>query len=278
MHKKLLASDWDGTLFHKEHKDGVIYPIIKKEDIDAIREFRRQGHYFALCTGRTPNSIRHALLDFPDLEIDGLILASGGAIYQATRQHPIEIQENISFWIPSKDAVEFIRYFHDTGKFSIYWSTQKHCYGLLECNPASERSHALKLISLEDWCSSPVDVLSFGLSPISRSEKDAINALETISQKWGKSMTGFRNMTFVDVSANGVDKGTGIQQLSQLLNHEYHYYAIGDAQNDIPMFEKVGKNRSFRMAKGVAELDSVASRAVGSVAECIEQLLQEHSV
>ena len=267
MHKKLLASDWDGTLYRQYD--------ITQEDIRAIKDFRKQGHYFALCTGRTPNSIRHALLDFPDLEIDGFILASGGAIYQATQQHPINIEETQSFWIPADDARDFVRYFHDTGKYSIFWATRDTSYGLLERDPSEEKSRRLTMISVEEWCQNPVDVLSLGLTPFSHSEEDAIEALEVIAKKWSKTMAGFRNMIFVDVSAVNVDKGTGINSLSHLLENKYTCYVVGDAQNDIPMFEAVGRDRSFRMRDGVPELDKVAGRAVASISECINLILQE---
>lgn len=269
MRKKLLASDWDGTLYRNH--------VITQEDIDAIKKFRQQGHYFALCTGRTPNSIRHTLLNFPDLEIDGFILASGGAIYQATRQHPIEIEEVKSFWIPAKEAAEFVRHFHDTGKYTIYWSTKDTSYGLLERDPSATKAHRLTLISLEDWCKNPEDVLSFGLTPMARTEEDAIEAVESIAQNWGKAMTGFRNLIYVDVSASGSDKGTGINNLNHYLENKYTCYAIGDAQNDIPMFQGVGKEYAFRMAQGAPELKNLASRAVSTIAECIELLLTDTS-
>ena len=275
MHKKLLASDWDGTIFHREMRDGLVHSFIKQEDILAIKDFRQQGHYFALCTGRTPNSIKRALMDFPDLEVDGFILASGGAIYQATRQHPIEIEEAQSFWIPAKDAKDFVRYFHDTEKYTVYWSTKNTSYGLLERDPSADKSHNLTMIPLEEWCQNPEDVISFGLTPFSHTEEDALEAISVITKKWGKTMTGFRNMIYVDVSAAGINKGTGIHNLNRLLDNNYTCYGVGDAQNDIPMFEAVGKDRAFRMRNGVKELEKVAGRAVDSIADCIQLILQD---
>ncbi|MGL5722049.1 MAG: HAD-IIB family hydrolase [Brevinema sp.] len=268
MHKKLLASDWDGTLYR--------HSTISQEDIRAIKKFRQQGHYFALCTGRTPNSIRHALQDFPDLEVDGLILASGGAIYHATQQYPIEIKEDTSIWIPASDATECIRHFHLTGKYDVLWTTKDHSYCLfLERDFAVEKHYHLTHLSLEEWGKSPENIISMGLVSQTRHHQDAIAAVDVINHRWKNTMTAFCNLFFVDVSAAGVHKGTGIKNLTRLLETTYTCYAIGDAQNDIPMFEEVGKENSFRMAEGVAGLDVLASRAVKSVAECIEQLLED---
>lgn len=41
---KVLASDFDGTLFFKGK--------FKEEDLKQIRAFQAQGHQFGLCTGR----------------------------------------------------------------------------------------------------------------------------------------------------------------------------------------------------------------------------------
>ncbi|MGL5722525.1 MAG: HAD-IIB family hydrolase [Brevinema sp.] len=276
MHKKLLASDWDGTLSHKVLKDGELISVVSDEDLQAIKEFRRQGNYFALCTGRTPGSVREVLRAFPELEVDGFILASGGAIYQSSRQNPVEIKEEKSFLIPAKDSVEFIRYFHDTGKYKIHWSSRTINYGLAERNPAQKNRHqGLSIISLDEWIKKPEDVICFGLAPFSGTEEDAFEALDVILSRWGNTMTGFRNTSFVDVCAKGVSKGTGLRYLKGLLANNYESYVIGDAQNDIPMFEEAGKNYAFRMEQGVPELQNLASRSVRSVAECIQQLLDE---
>ena len=44
--KKLIVSDIDGTLIHQGN------PVSQK-NIDAIKELKRQGHYFTIASGRS---------------------------------------------------------------------------------------------------------------------------------------------------------------------------------------------------------------------------------
>ena len=47
MNLKILASDYDGTLFFGEEE-----PNFRERDIKAIKEFQKAGNLFGICTGR----------------------------------------------------------------------------------------------------------------------------------------------------------------------------------------------------------------------------------
>ena len=47
MNLKILASDYDGTLFFGEEE-----PNFRERDIKAIQEFQKAGNLFGICTGR----------------------------------------------------------------------------------------------------------------------------------------------------------------------------------------------------------------------------------
>ena len=87
---KVLASDFDGTLFFKG--------TFKPEDLRQIRAFQGQGHRFGLCTGRplpgVTEPIRGVLrCDFMILSSGALILDDKGrTIYKACIDHDTAVQ------------------------------------------------------------------------------------------------------------------------------------------------------------------------------------------
>ena len=67
---KVLASDFDGTLFFKGK--------FREEDLKQIRTFQAQGNLFGLCTGRPLAGITEAIRE--SVRCDFMILSSGAQI------------------------------------------------------------------------------------------------------------------------------------------------------------------------------------------------------
>lgn len=76
---KLLASDYDGTLYFE---DGY-----KQEDLEAIRAFQKQGNMFGLCSGRPLRNLWS--LQSEALKFD-FIIASSGASFATDPEHVLE--------------------------------------------------------------------------------------------------------------------------------------------------------------------------------------------
>ena len=71
----LFASDFDSTLrFVDENYKGYY----KDEDVKAIDQFRKDGHVFGICTGRSLHGMDEDLEGAP--EVDFVIASSGGLI------------------------------------------------------------------------------------------------------------------------------------------------------------------------------------------------------
>ena len=70
---KVLASDFDGTLFFKGK--------FKEEDLKQIRAFQAQGHQFGLCTGRPLAGVTGAIRE--SVRCDFMILSSGAQILES---------------------------------------------------------------------------------------------------------------------------------------------------------------------------------------------------
>ena len=68
---KLLASDFDNTLWFEDH--------MKDEDVKAIHEFQKHGHLFGICSGRSLSGILRPSKPY-DIQYDFFILLSGGLI------------------------------------------------------------------------------------------------------------------------------------------------------------------------------------------------------
>lgn len=66
----ILISDFDGTLKRQE---------ISTLDIQAIEEFRRQGHIFGIATGRPMNELTEEMSPY-NIAVDFIIAANGGIV------------------------------------------------------------------------------------------------------------------------------------------------------------------------------------------------------
>ena len=79
IHMKLLASDLDGTLFFKHLEKGY-----KESDIEAIKQFQKDGNLFGCCTGR---ALFGATPSFENLlQCDFYIASSGAVICNAKKE------------------------------------------------------------------------------------------------------------------------------------------------------------------------------------------------
>ena len=68
---KILASDLDGTLIRNDK--------VSKEDLDALKRLKENGHKIIVSTGRTMSGIESLFRDFP-FEYDYLVLCNGGLV------------------------------------------------------------------------------------------------------------------------------------------------------------------------------------------------------
>ena len=71
---KLLACDLDGTLVETEKN------FIRKDNIEAIKKLRKEGHKFIVSTGRDIKGIKSIFKDNKEIEFDYLVLCNGALI------------------------------------------------------------------------------------------------------------------------------------------------------------------------------------------------------
>ena len=84
---KLLASDFDNTLWFNDH--------MKDNDVKNIKEFQKHGNLFGVCTGRCLHGIVNPSQPY-NLEHDFYILLSGALVLNKDKEVIFEKQIPLS--------------------------------------------------------------------------------------------------------------------------------------------------------------------------------------
>lgn len=258
--RSLFVSDFDRTLYRNFQ--------ISKQDLTAIAKWRKKENIFAIATGRDETSIRKKLLEWnlePDYYICNngarIISADGELIAQSPMDSPLScsvadflIKQDLSFAV----TIGKIRY-------KILSPSGKDGYPEL-----SEQ------ISADDFYMKPPAVLQIH-KRFETPESAVKLACELNSCFLG--ISAFANEKNVDIVADSVDKGKGVQLLLAWLERKKpvcqdgvidHVVAIGDSQNDIPMIRKY---HGFTVSTADTEVKKIASAVYSDVAECLKNII-----
>ena len=225
----LLCTDMDGTLLKKDHS-------VSPENIKAIEFFKNQGGLFIFVTGRAPILVSdYYNIVKPNAPI-GCINGAGlydfnlkNYIFKKTMHDSVfELIEfvsnnflNVGIRIVTFDDV----YFYDANK-----NLDKFKYTLYNSviNNLSEVKGSVAKITF-----------SFEKEDVFLNLK---NSLEKHSLS--KNFSFVRSeRTLYEIAPKNINKGSAIQKLTELLNIDINKtIAIGDYDNDIPMFKiaKIG--------------------------------------
>jgi len=254
-HHYLLASDFDGTL--KQH------PSITEADRQAIRAFRAAGHLFGVITGRS-HAMIEAELRHERIEVDFLVCNNGALIYDTDGKlldeavlDPKTVKGILELLDKQSDII-----YGASGSVGFFTALS----GQVSSTSATEniRKHAAN----RETVLAKNHITAFFLRT---SDKDRTHALAQHITNTFRDAQAHINSETVDIGPLGHDKGTGILKLAELYP-SYEVIAIGDHLNDLPMIKAV---RSFAIASGHPDLHDHADNVVHSVAECIDQLLQQ---
>lgn len=208
MAKKLLVSDYDGTL-HSDLRN-------LRLNIKAIERFRKSGNLFAISTGRAYESIKKEcdkykiLYDYLFCN-DGAVLfnSEGGLIY--AKDFPRDLLVTVGLTIGNEPNVEEVIYYGSYGKVDV----PKTKLGQSEIGPIVEIDARLKLF---------------------RSIKKYI---ECMNKKYPSlEFSKVYNHVFVKEKC---DKSLGIDLLLEYLDGEVKaedVVTVGDNRNDLEMLTK----------------------------------------
>lgn len=252
---KILASDFDNTLFFK---DGV-----HKEDVEAIRAFQKQGHLFGLCTGRQLDGIKYPFggkREYPltDIDFDFYITLSGGVIFN--KQCETIFEKAISMTI-LKEIAEAIPV-----HMSIVYKDDIYMYR------PTEITWGTTIESLDELTFKEADAFSFHFPE--GDLENAKKARDYVNTHYGDTCAAFQNKNHVDVCGAGCSKGTGIKHIVDYFHIDpQDVYGIGDSWNDLPLLESVAHGYTFTYAPD--DVKGKAEKIVGSLSEAIKDILKE---
>ncbi|MGL5722051.1 MAG: HAD-IIB family hydrolase [Brevinema sp.] len=265
--KKLLACDIDGTLLHKN--------VVSNADVDAIRRFREDGNLLILCTGRVPSDVQIVLDAHPELACDGAVVASGGAIYRAEGTPPvISLIEEIQ--IDKHVGLEILTYIHEHEPLArVHWSDGNLFMNITGRPVEIVEKPKAEMVTLEEWKARDKGMPVISAYNIDKDVSKTHQLQEYIQKHWGEHVEAFTNSYYLDISAKGVDKGTGLRRGVALFAPDAQCFGVGDGLNDIPMFKALGKENSFLISSGETSLQNLVKTSVASVAECIQHIMEK---
>ena len=249
---KLLASDFDGTLyFHDED------PSIRTKDVEAIKQFQALGHKFGICTGRPLSGITmitEGLIDF-----DFYILNNGSTILNKDQEVIYERYMQLN------DVLKVLERFNDLDTMIV---THDHFY-LYHPTRGWDDSRFKIIDDFNQIQEEHIMSFSFHVE----TEKDAKELVENINSM-ELPIIAYQNRNDVDCVYQECSKGCGIYFIKNyFLAEDDDVACIGDSYNDLPMLESVDK--SFTFTNSPDTLKKHVYKVVDSINMCITELLEE---
>ncbi len=259
--EKLIAIDIDGTL---STGDPLAIP---KPVIDRLLTC---GHHIVLASGRTISEIRDFNLDV------GMIGTNGGTAYrngQLLFDSAIELSvaEQLVTWIKSKG---YIYQVHTEGNRVVELNADIFSELALIANMVEGNDQRLDRFNfvynhVYGRNFKVVDVIEYiknGNHTIKKIEifrgPDKTTDIDYINNNF--DLSAFSSVANnIEIVPRNINKGTALQKYNH--DDKYEIYAIGDGDNDIPMF-KVAK-ASFAMANGSDRAKENADYIVPTVDE-----------
>jgi Cof subfamily protein (haloacid dehalogenase superfamily) len=186
------------------------------------------------------------------LEIKGPFIAANGAVVANTMTHDMPYRN----CVPGKDVIPVLEFCREQGFDHITASVDGCMYsrGSERIKKFEQYNEIAKKDGLPEI---PLRLFGTGYAEVGDKEiyKVLISHLDTEQQRITKEfMRGFEKLNIdssepglMDITASGVDKGTGVQNLARILGIEKKNICVfGDYWNDVPMFKAAG----FSVAMG----------------------------
>ena len=250
---KLIAFDMDGTLLNSRK-------IIPEENIVAIKKATERGKIVILSTGRCLPQLEEFVCQIPNLRY--LNCVSGACVYDLQERKTIfskcidvDTVLKILDLIAGRDVmIEFLteRHFVPKDKIEIM---EKYGMGVYK---DFYRRVAEKFDDLEGWYrKNPFPLEKFNIYHRTPQEREI--TYDLIKSANIEVSSAYAEITSIEMSANGVDKGVGLEKLCEHLGIDTkETIAVGDADNDIGIFKKAGlriaMNNANSNIKGLSDV------------------------
>lgn len=268
---KAIVLDMDGTMMSETN-------LISSNLTQLIRELRERGIYVFIATGRTPEEIRSVAP--ADLAVDAYVTSNGMAVYVGEEQlvkHALapdlvrelveKARERHIYYEIHPNEGERISLRQDEAYFLQHITEPKP--DTVELNEWLSRKRAMKeqigwRDSLEVDNVAKIYYFSRSLAEI----QDWRRELEALKQE--KAFATFSSTDHnVEIMVANVSKATGLQCLLEKFNLSGdEILAVGDSENDLPMFKLAGhavamKNASEHVKAHADEITPLSYREDG---------------
>ena len=265
---RLLATDLDGTL--------IFHHAVGQADAEALVRWRKAGNLLVLATGRSVRLVQHAVevaraSTGIGLDYDYAVCATGTTVIDAAGQ----VRRTRML---SADQVHCVTRTVNViidAPVSVFASTLEHDYVLDDPIGLSTDQR----MPAGRFTAAPLsEIAGLGVTSMPLHVPDS-RAAEALARSLEEAVDGVsctRSATFVDVTAAGESKGSGLALLAEHLAEQGQVVsevaAVGDSWNDISML----KRADVPCAIAGAPADVVAAadgRTTPSVAAFIDALM-----
>lgn len=267
---QLLTTDMDDTLLDSKKR-------LSKENRDAINHALGRGKIVVLATGRCLCELEEYLPLFPKLRY--IIGMSGAYIYDRKedavlyrKSLPVKLVEKLERYSRENDIMTQVLSGQDA--FVREWQVHRmpdfqmaHYQAHFEHACAQVDDMGAVLVA-RDWTAEKVNL--YHRTPEEREQTMELLKGEPVSLAFAES-------TGLEISPLNVDKGTGLEQLCEVLGVAIEQtISVGDGFNDVPIFKKAGLSVAVSNAKDAVkeQVDEVVACAdENGVKEAIERFL-----
>ena len=264
-HRGIVACDLDGTLLRS---DGTL----SSRTVASISAVQSAGWFFAMVTGRPPRRVVHIA---SDAGLAGLALCSNGAIVFDLESramvdgHPLEPTVTRPLIADLRRAIDGVVF-----AFELGLQFGREAAYPIRINPLHGEAPRDERVG---------DALELAASPahkliVAHPELDFDILLECVTALVGdRAEVTHSARDFVEVSARGVDKSSGVRLLAERLGVDARdVVAIGDMPNDLPMLAWAGQ--AVAVANAHRDVINAADRVVAAndddgVADLLDTLL-----
>ena len=234
----LVILDLDGTILDP-YQSAEFTPTV----IDTVQAVQQLGIPVTIGTGRTFSMVRHYA---PQLGITAPVLTTQGAVIGdpvtgevlSETLLPLTAARKVADWVDQQGRVTVFYITNADGSVTIYQNvpgTEHDLYDHLFGTPRIMAESFASLVAASD-AKAPVKFITID-NPDAGDE-----IVPELTQLFSPNLYITRtHPVLVEGTAQGVDKGSGVRKLCQILGIDpQNVMAVGDSDNDIPMLQAVG--------------------------------------
>lgn len=248
---KILASDFDNTLLFYQGYQGYYH----QEDIQAIKEFQKQGNLFGICSGRSFKGIVD--WNFEKIDYDFYIICSGAKILD--KEGKVIFEQLID----KKIAVDILKAYPTVNTSIVY---QGDTYLLNAPENYIKHPRITSFAEVGDkW-----ETFSLHFADNETAHHEYLK----IKEQFKDQIAIYQNECHLDFAAMGCSKGAAILKLIEHFKIDpFQMAVIGDSYNDLPMLTAVENAFTFNRSPDLVK--QTAKYLVDGVDECIKILMGE---